>query len=300
MRAFEEDLLPTPEEIAFYERNGWLLTNLFVSEEALDACREAIEEVYAGKYDRVHSWSSDPGNAGFNVPYQDRSKQRMDAFLSLHKNAIGRVVKSPALAAYAAALMKTKRVRLYRDILLTMPGATEMKSGTNWHVDKNYWPTCSSEQIISAWFSLEDCDEENGCLIFASESHRWPRSRFVQKIDLENHERLKQLSGGETLRLVTVPHRRGQISFHSCLTLHASHPNVSSRPRQSFAVVLQDEKNHYVKEGLTEGRAAFNFNTNDRIGPKDAAGHPDYHDPEFYPVLFDAEYAAELSPKEPR
>lgn len=289
MSVFKEDLLPTPGEIAFYKQNGWLLTNLVFTDEAIDACKAALEEVYSGKYDTVYSWSTDKGNAGFMKIYEDRSKQRLDVFLSLHKNKVRLLVQSKTLAAYAAVLMETKQVRLYRDLLLTMPGSDTIQVNTNWHVDKNFWPTCSSEEITSAWFSLDDCDETSGCMMFASESHKWPRSSFVQKFDVNNEERIKELSAGKPYRIETVPHRKGQVSFHSCLVLHGTLPNRSKQLRQSFAIVFQDETNRYVKEGIKEGREAFNFNTNDRIGPKTADGFPDYHHPEFYPVLFEKE-----------
>ena len=279
--------MPTNDEMAFFEKNGWLLTNLFIKDEVLEECKQAAEEIYAGKYDRLYSWSTDKGNVGFNEPYTDRSVQRMDAYVSLHKNMIRQVIHSEVLGAYVAKLMKTQMVRLYRDILLTMPSQSSGSTGTGLHVDKNYWQTCSSEKIISAWFSLEDCDVENGCLVMVSGSHRWKRTSFVKKIDLDNLDMLKKMYGEYDINVISVPHKKGQISFHSCLLMHGSHANVSGRVRQSFAAVYQDKDNHYLKGKLDKARQLINFNTNDRVGPKDAEGFPDYHDREFYPVLFE-------------
>lgn len=283
MHVFKKDILPTPQEIEFYDKNGWLLTNLFITDETIDELKQAAEELYSCQYDVQYSWSADKGNMGFNEPYTDRKVQRMDAYASMHKNKIREVIHSKVLAAYAAKLMKTPMVRLYRDILLTMPPG----AGTGLHVDKNYWQTCSSEKLISVWFSLEDCGVENGCLIVVSGSHKWKRTSFVKKFELNEVDKLKKLYPEYEIEVVAVPHQKGQISFHSCLLMHGSHANTSSATRQSFAAVYQDRDNHYLKDGLDKKRQLINFNTNDRVGPKDEDGYPDYHNPEFYPVLYE-------------
>lgn len=289
MSVFKKDILPTPEEMAFYDKNGWLLTNLFITDEVIAELKQAAEELYNCRYDVQYSWSADKGNAGFNEPYLDRNVQRMDAYVSMHKHKIREVIQARSLAAYAAALMKTPLVRLYRDILLTMPPKPDASTGTGLHIDKNYWQTCSSDKLLSAWFSLEDCDPENGCLVVVSGSHKWKRTSFVKKFELNEVDKLRKLYPDHEIEVVSVPHKKGQISFHSCLLMHGSHANTSNVVRQSFAAVYQDRDNHYLKGKLDERRQLINFNTNDRVGPKTAEGYPDYHHPEFYPVLYEAE-----------
>lgn len=284
---FAREVLPTAQEVAFYRENGWLLTRLFVSEEHLSACRAAAEDVYAARYDRVHPWSADKGNASFGRAYVDRDQPRLDAYVAHHKAAVREVLSSSHLGAYAATLMDTTVVRLFRDILLTMPA--RRGHGTGWHVDKNYWPTCSSEKLTTAWFSLSDCNVENGCLVVVSGSHRWRRAPFARKIDLDDTGALTRLRGEKQgdLQIVSVPHRRGQISFHSCLVLHGAHPNTSGVTRQSFAAVLQDGDNRYAPPPDEASARLSGFNTNDRIGPRAADGTPDYADPDFYPTFYD-------------
>jgi ectoine hydroxylase-related dioxygenase (phytanoyl-CoA dioxygenase family) len=286
MAIFVEDVLPTDQELLSYRENGWLLTRLFVREEHLAACKAAAEEVYSARYDRVHPWSADKGNAGFGQAYVDRDKPRLDAYVSHHKAAVREVLQSPQLGAYAAVLMDTTVVRLFRDLLFTMPA--RRGHGTGWHADKNYWPTCSSDKLLTAWFSLSDCDVENGCLVVISGSHRWRRTPFVRKIGLEHTGALGRIHGKQPgeMPIVSIPHRRGQVSFHSSLLLHGAHPNVSGVLRQSFAVVLQDGENRYAQLAGASARLR-GFNTNDRVGPKAQDGTPDYTDPVFYPALVD-------------
>lgn len=286
MSPFVEDVLPTAEELAFYRENGWLLTRLFVREEHLDACGTAAEELYATRYDAVHPWSTEKGNVGFGERYVDRTRPRMDSYVSHHKAAPRTVLQSRHLGAYAAALMEATEVRLFRDLLLTMPA--RRGHGTGWHVDKNYWPTCSSERLTSAWFALSDCGVENGCLAVVSGSHRWKRTSFVRKLRIDDTAALARLydKRPEEIEVVPVPHRRGQVSFHSCLLLHGALPNTSDVTRQSWVVVLQDGDNRYTPPRDEASLRLYSFNTNDRVGPRTPDGTPDYTDSAFYPTVY--------------
>jgi len=282
---FTRHELPSRSDYAFYHENGWLLTELVVREEYLQQLRQAVEEVYQSDYDMEFPWSTARENINFNKAYSKRNDPRMDCYLSLHKHRIKAVIQNPLLAEYAAMLMDAPQVRLYRDILLSMPqcsGAT-----TGWHVDKNYWPTCSSDKLTSAWFCLEDCDIENGCLAVVNGSHRFARTDFLRKIPFEDIGSIAKLYGKlpKDIDIISLPHKKGQVSFHSCLLMHCSHPNTSDKPRQSFATVFQDGDNHFISASCKKHRD-INFNTNDHVGPKSKDGQPDYHEPSFYPLLY--------------
>lgn len=282
MSVLVDELLPTAEDVAFYEEHGWILTPLRIRDEALSACRAAVDEVYAGKYDRVFDWSLDKANVGFSKRYEDRSQPRIDAYVSHHKLAVQRVLWDPTIARYASALIGARRLRLYRDVLVTMPASGAHFTGL--HVDKNYWPTCSSDLLTTAWFALSDCSESDGCLAVVDESHRWRRTTFVRKLEPSDLQRVAALYDRrpDEVRLVAIPHQRGQISFHSCLLLHGSMPNTGEHIRQSFALVYQDGDNRYVP---AEDPRMASFNTNDRLGPR-SDGVPDYADEQFYPTLY--------------
>lgn len=295
MSVFEHDRLPTADEIETYRDQGWLLTDLRVSSAWLDACREAAEALYACRYDQTHAWSRSRGVAGYGQPYDDRTQPRFDAYASHHNRVFAAVVRAPALGAYAAALAGARRIRLFRDLLISVPARSH--HGTGLHIDKNYWLTCASDRLLSAWFSLDDCGVGDGCLAVVSGSHRWPRSSFMDKLAFDDREAHARRFPDHRVadHLVSVPHRRGQVSFHSCLLLHGAHPNAGDKARQSLAVVLQDETNVYERPAGVS-RARLSFNTNDHVGPRDDTGRPDYQSDDFYPLLHDAGAASQKGP----
>jgi ectoine hydroxylase-related dioxygenase (phytanoyl-CoA dioxygenase family) len=206
------------------------------------------------------------------------------------------VLCSETLTAYAARLMGTDRVRYFRDVLLSMPGSSEDGAATGLHVDKHYWPTCSSERLTTAWFSLGDCGERDGCLVVVSGSHRWRGTSFARKVPLARAGELGRFYGRppEEVRPVAIPHRRGQVSFHSCRLVHGSAANRNPRMRQSFAVVYQDGSNHFVEPETNRMKRLASFNTNDAVGPVDPSGRPDYANRDFYPLLFGASAPSSL------
>ena len=78
--------------------------------------------------------------------------------------------------------------------------------------------------------------------------------------------------------------KKGQVSFHSCLTLHASYPNVSDRNRMALAVHMQDADNTYQKAWWPDGNpVSISY---DAMCAKDSEGNPDYSDPKLFPVMW--------------
>jgi ectoine hydroxylase-related dioxygenase (phytanoyl-CoA dioxygenase family) len=80
--------------------------------------------------------------------------------------------------------------------------------------------------------------------------------------------------------------KKGQASFHSCLTIHGSGPNRSAQPRRSMAVHLQDKENHWQEYRMAKGRLAHHYN-NELC--REVNGVPDYTDPVICPIIYSSE-----------
>lgn len=147
-----------------------------------------------------------------------------------------------------------------------------MDAVVGWHVDGDYWGTCSSSDMLTAWIPLHDCPAELGPLCWmAAISGRTFGS--VRRYDL-----------GFEFRPVTIELKKGQFSLHHCRAIHGSYPNRSNRPRIALAVHLQDGSNVYRAAVRPDGRPVELFN--DRICGRTASGEPDYHDAAVFPRLW--------------
>ena len=65
-------------------------------------------------------------------------------------------------------------VRLWHDQLLYKPvDAAGTPAVVGWHTDRQYWMTCDSEEMLTAWVGFHDVDETRGSVSFLAGSHRW-------------------------------------------------------------------------------------------------------------------------------
>jgi ectoine hydroxylase-related dioxygenase (phytanoyl-CoA dioxygenase family) len=202
-------------------------------------------------------------------------------------------ILSPLLGAIAARLAGAGQIRLWQSgIIYKEPGVTDNVT-IGWHSDGAYWRTCTSDRMLTAWIPLHDCDESMGTLVILDGSHRWERTPEVESLLLgrtflgtEQRELEARVeASGMPVRPVPQVLRRGQVSFHHNMVLHASGPNTSQRPRIALAVDLQDGSNRYRR--LPEDQVARHSHSNDRLCRRQANGDPDYTDPAVFPVLWE-------------
>ena len=101
-----------------------------------------------------------------------------------------------------------------------------------WHQDNAYWQ-CTPANLVSAWLTLDDVDEENGAMQFLPGSHLNP----------VNHEKanstnalLDSRGAVDESRKVIVDLPAGGITIHHCQTLHHTAPNTTNRQRRALAI----------------------------------------------------------------
>ncbi len=278
----QQALLPSDDDISFYQEHGWWISPVLLDEQELEDATFGAERYYAGERDApllvdLHTdWKPEDGNV---LRQNDYVSRQIDEFRDLLHN--------PLIAATAARLSGADSLRLFHDQLIYKPPSAPAAHNTvGWHADKAYWQTCTSERMLTAWIPLQESTEELGTLVVLDGSHRWSAGlglRTFHNPDLAALEELIIASGHpiERVPLVMAP---GQASFHHCLTIHGSYPNVSDRPRLAFAVHLQDGDNTYQEALQPDGKPVIHIN--DILCGKDAAGKPSYADPEICPEVW--------------
>lgn len=96
-------------------------------------------------------------------------------------------------------------------------------SAVEWHQDYAFSPR-TNDDILVVGVTLDDMDEENGCLLFVPGSHRGP---------IYNHFQDDVFVGAVSepdfapTPVVPVELKAGDISIHHCRLLHASRPNTN-------------------------------------------------------------------------
>ena len=146
-------------------------------------------------------------------------------------------------------------VRLWHDQVIYKGPKTG--GGVGWHQDYGYWQHVTPADLVTCWLALDDCDEENGCMMMLDGSHRWGLLDSTQAFggaDLEVAiTRLPEPYRSQT-KMVPMKMRAGQASFHHCFTFHGSYANHSDRPRRCVIGHFLNGHTRYLEAKDTAGK----------------------------------------------
>ncbi len=275
------------QDAAFYQEHGWVTTPTVLDDALIDEALAGLEQHWTGHRDRVL-----PGAGKHFADWMpgDGEGTRNNEYLSLQNRKVSRLAWTPTVGSIAAAAAGTSEIRLFDDQIVNKPGG-QTNAVVGWHVDADYWGTCSSKNMLTAWIPLHDCPEEMGPLVVLDGSHKWSHKvdRSILSFHSADMDLLRRHVEGLGLEFkpVTISLQRGQFSLHHCLAIHGSYANRSDRARVALAVHLQDGANRYQPATKPDGRPVQLYN--DMICAKNSAGEPDYSDASVFPTLWNTE-----------
>ena len=222
------------EKRAFFEDQGYLVLEDFMTAEEVATCETEI--------DRLHELAAalaadDPQRRNFQLePYADATAHEAAGRPLLRKIEETREYSDifRDLAAHPKLLDAVRQLLgddllLFRSTLMLKPALHG--SVHAFHQDSAYWPM-DPPSLVTVSIALNDSSAENGCIQVIPESHKWG----MQDWGLIAQDKNKPLTDREDLdlsRLTQVPLRAGSaLMFHS-LVVHGSGPNNSPRPRHT-------------------------------------------------------------------
>jgi len=250
-----------------FEKDGYVRIpqEMFCLEEStIQELRNEFEKLFSGDYetgiypDEIH-WR--PGMSNDYI-----TREICNAWKS--SSVIAEIVCSEKLGKLAADLMGWRVVRMGQDDILHKP---PMSNAVGFHQDgayisDNFLPL--EHNCLTMWIALDDADEENGALQYATGSHRWPYKKVdtagtssfhtvgaeneTQNEEKRNDEsgsyleplrEAAQLAGEEPGKVLgsvkTVPVNVGQLVVHHQQLWHGSGPNRSkTRNRRALVAHL--------------------------------------------------------------
>lgn len=233
------------EQIAAFERDGFLNYGPVLTSDETDALQESLRRVLSGE-----------------------SSCAPDAARNMGANALETVVQivniwqaEPAFCAHLyhakivplmAQLMGTNTVRVWHDQVQIKP--SHIGGPTLWHQDHPYWPVIAPADLVSAWVALDDATLENGAMHMVPGSHKWgPHKNGTIGTNREtwgpdpDYDALPPEA--RTTLPVPVPVPKGGVVFHHCLTWHGAPPNRTGRGRPAIAVHYMPEWTRYEPSG---------------------------------------------------
>ena len=280
------ELLPSAEDVAFFREHGWYRSKKVLTDEVLDEALEGSERHFRGDRD----WPL-PISTGFaDWKPEDGDVIRNGQAVALQNRQLRSLVMQPILGAIAGRLTGSSEIRYFDDSVIYKPAQLpDTESVVGWHTDRAYWGTCTSDNMLTAWIPFQDCPEDMGPVMYIDGSNKWPGAEKMRTfhakdlVEIEN----KLFADQPAAAKHPMALKRGEVSFHSCLTVHGSEANRGRAPRIALALHMQDAENRFRHQLDDQGNPWHLFN--DDLARKLDDGTPDYSDPNVFPVMWSAE-----------
>ena len=213
-----------PAKIDEYQENGFVRLERIISGAPLEYYRELIGLAVG------HRFKDDQRALAEKRVYEQSFLQAFN--LWPHFPAIAEFVQCFRFADIARRLLAVDGVKLWFDqALYKEPGGRI----TDYHVDAAFWPVSPAALTTTIWIALVDVPREQGCMAFATGSHKLsPDAEFV---DIFNAQ--AEIAIGDNVRHYPwqwAPLKQGDCTFHSGLVYHRAGANTTNLMREAMTM----------------------------------------------------------------
>lgn len=207
--AAEHPAILTRDQIAAFNRDGYLAGIRIFDEEEIIAIRRYFDELLAK--------TLAAGGDSYSISTAHLSHGRVYDILT-----------HPRIVRHIKDLLGDDVVAWGSHFFCKMPGDGKRVS---WHQDSSYWPLTPS-MAVTAWLAIDDASVENACMRYIPGSHHLGHLTYTLSEGDEANVLNQTVAGADTLgEPVNVELKAGEISIHSDLLLHGSEANQSNRRR---------------------------------------------------------------------
>ena len=219
----------TPEQIEFYQENGYLLVKGLFSREEAANYREAGHELMA----RIYGQSRGGGGWGVTKEMSEKTTQLQHCHdVQFYDAKFTQLIVNERFTEAASQVMGTPNVQLHHTKMFVKP--PENGAPFPMHQDTPYFPH-ENHSMIAAIIHFDDAPLEKGCVRVVPGSH---------KRGLLEHNG----EGGWHLPLdeypldaaTACPAEAGDALFFSYLTIHGSGINEGDEARTTLLVQMRD------------------------------------------------------------
>ena len=199
----------TAEQVAAFNRDGYLKGIRIFSEEEMAGIRRYFDELLAR--------TLAAGGDSYSI-----------STAHLRYGRVYDLLTHPRIVACITDLLGENAIAWGSHFFCKMPGDGKRVS---WHQDASYWPLTPSK-AVTVWLAIDDADVENACMRYIPGTHVLGHLTYALSENDEANVLNQTVAGVEKLgEPVAVELKAGEISIHSDLLLHGSEANQSARRR---------------------------------------------------------------------
>ncbi len=205
----EHPVALTPQQIANFNREGYLAGIRIFDEEEITSIRKYFDELLAK--------TLAAGGDSYSI-----------STAHLRYGRVYDILTNPRIVACIKDLIGDNVVAWGSHFFCKMPGDGKKVS---WHQDSSYWPLTPS-MAVTAWLAIDDASVENACMRYIPATQRLGHLTYALSETDEANVLNQTVPGAENLgEPVNVELKAGEISIHSDLLLHGSEANQSTKRR---------------------------------------------------------------------
>ncbi|MCY3833120.1 MAG: phytanoyl-CoA dioxygenase family protein [Chloroflexi bacterium] len=220
----------TQEQIDFYQENGYIVIEDFLTPEELETWRRQVDDAVAQRDGRVTVGgprSADRVKDEASRHYDKVFVQRMNLWTD--HEGMRRLMFDPRLGKMVSELAGVDGMRIWHDqALIKQPWANP----TGWHLDNPYW-SYSSRDAITIWVALDDATRDNGCLYFLPGAHKTANFDGAT-IGINISDLFEIYPQWAEIQSAAAPMKAGSCSFHNGLMPHAAGANMTPGWRRAM------------------------------------------------------------------
>lgn len=233
----------SPEQIAHFREQGYVIIRGFLSADELEFWREAVEEAVAERAGKKLPDRMLVSHGDDEAYYEKVFVQRLQLWQTNEK--IRSIMVNADLGKMVCDLTGEKGVRIWHDQALIKPAWGEP---TAWHIDSPFW-SFTSRNATSFWCALDDAYPQNGCMYYLPGTHLETEisDPGITSDIASIFEKYPQFRDREP---VVVEMKAGDAVFHNASLVHGAGPNMTPYPRRAMTCA-------YMPEG-----SVFNGNQN--------------------------------------
>ena len=223
----------TPEQVAAYHRDGYVIIKDFLSD-------AEIKKLYG-----IATGDDTLLKHAFDLNDQTGKKTKLTLWYTPGNDAYGLLTKSKRMVESVGQLMDGDSPVCHFHSKL-MQKEPRVGGAWEWHQDYGYWyknEFSLPDQMMSVMVAITDANKGNGCLQVIRGSHKMGRIEHGfagEQVGASQHYVDLAL---KTMDLVYVEINAGDALFFHSNTLHRSEANLSDKPRWSLISVYNRASN---------------------------------------------------------
>lgn len=251
----------TQEERKFYEENGFILRNKYLTDTQVKRFNDRFSELcenpsQRSKFMLVMRNVTEKNNEKLN----DKKKLRLKSDIVKlqdwqNDSVLMEYAKNPTILKTVSAFTGKNIHSIHTMYINKPPDKGNGSSRHPPHQDLWYFPFRPADLIVASWTALEKIDEKNGCLYVLPGSHKSTLLNHCYPIKggvvNKAYHQIKDFDISTTKNLKSLHMEPGDTVFFHPLLFHGSGPNKSKHYRRAISTHFASAQCHQIK--LTPG-----------------------------------------------